>query len=84
MMNFRVAPILPTSFGSHGDLPVLTKRTIWYLPQFPLLSLQALSKQQADFVEDRTMITVSRAAPYIHTPEHDIQWWATQVLSNAD
>jgi hypothetical protein len=28
MMNFRVAPILPMSFGSHGDLPVLTKRTI--------------------------------------------------------
>ena len=67
-MNFRVAPILPTSFGSHGDLPVLTKRTIWYLPQFPLLSLQALSKQQADFVEDRTMITVSRASSYIHIP----------------
>jgi hypothetical protein len=35
MMNFRVAPILPTSFGSHGDLPVLTKRTIWYLLQSP-------------------------------------------------
>lgn len=68
MMNFRVAPILPTSFGSHGDLPVLTKRTIWYLLQSPPLSLQAFSKQQADFVEDRTMITVSCAASYILTP----------------
>jgi hypothetical protein len=28
MMNFCVAPNLPMSFGSHGDLPVLTKRTI--------------------------------------------------------
>jgi len=28
MMNFRVAPSLPMSFGFHGDLPVLTKRTI--------------------------------------------------------
>jgi hypothetical protein len=28
MMNFRVAPNLPMSFGFHGDLHVLTKRTI--------------------------------------------------------
>lgn len=47
MMNFRVAPILPMSFGSHGDLPVLTKRTIWYL-QSLRSPLHAPFEKQAD------------------------------------
>ena len=58
-MNFRVAPILPTSFGSHGDLPVLTKRTIWYF-QFSSIFPQALSKKQADLSKLEQMIDVSR------------------------
>lgn len=66
-MNFRVAPILPMSFGSHGDLPVLTKRTIWYL-QSLRSPLHALFEKQADPPKHPQMIAVSRTTSYIHTP----------------
>jgi len=66
MMNFRVAPNLPMSFGFHGDLPVLTKRTIWYL-QASLHSFEGLLSRKLTFLETGVPFAVSRKLPYIHT-----------------